>query len=186
MVCHRCITAVEKTLDSLNIPYSSVHLGTAVIHTELTLQEREKLSHSLYEIGFELLTDEKEQLIETLKTLIICYIHHRDNELGNTNLSDYLANQTGKEYSTLSKIFSRNQGITLEKYVILQKVEKTKELITYNELNISEIAYKLGYSSVSHLSSQFKQITGLSPTQFKKTNKVDRNHLDKVGKTPPL
>jgi AraC-like DNA-binding protein len=177
MVCKRCILAVEQTLKELNIPYRSVHLGTAIVSLPKAEIDMKTLGEKLYEIGFELLTDKREQLTEQIKTLVIDYIHYQD--IRKKNLSEFLSEKTGKDYSFLSKTFSRNEGITIERYVILQKVEKIKELLTYGEMNISEIAYSLDYSSVQHLSAQFKKITGMTPTQFKKSG-AKRSFLDEI------
>ncbi len=177
MVCKRCILAVEQTLKELNIPYHSVHLGTAIVGLPKEKIDMKLLGEKLYEIGFELLTDQREQLVEHIKILVIDYIHHRG--VRKKKISEYLTEHLHKDYSTLSKVFSNSEGITIEKYVILQKVEKIKELLTYNELSIKEIADRLDYSSVQHLSAQFKKITGLTPTQFKKSRRP-RLFIDQI------
>ena len=178
MVCPRCILAVEQTLEEMQIPYQSVHLGTAIVNLPAEKIDFDELGNRLYQIGFELLKDKNEQLIEQIKTLIIDYIHYQGKH--SQNISEFLTGHTGKDYSFLSKSFSKKENITIEKYVILQKVEKIKELLTYDELSISEISYQLEYSSVQHLSAQFKKITGLTPSQFKKEKKLHRRFLDDV------
>ena len=170
--------AVEQTLEEMKIPYQSVHLGTAIVRLPADKIDMDELGNRLYQKGFELLKDKNEQLVEEIKTLIIDYIHYQGKH--KQNISAYLTTHIGKDYSFLSKTFSKHENITIEKYVILQKVEKIKELLTYDELSISEISYLLDYSSVQHLSAQFKKITGLTPSQFKKGKVAARRSLDDV------
>ncbi len=178
MVCPRCIRAVEQTLTEMQIPYRSVSLGTAIVEVSKTELNWKLLSNKLYQSGFELLIDKNDRLVEQIKTVIIDFIHHQN--IPRQNISKYIGRQMGKDYSALSKIFSEKEGIGIEKYVILQKVEKIKELLTYDELTVSEIAYRLGYSSVPHLSAQFKKITGISPSQFKKNKNLRRRFIDQI------
>ncbi|NOR86918.1 MAG: helix-turn-helix domain-containing protein [Bacteroidales bacterium] len=180
MVCPRCITAVKQTLSKLNIPYKEVELGQAILSTDSEKIDYELLNKELQLIGFELIEDKILKLIEKVKTLIVDYIHHFEGPDLKTNFSDYLKKETGIDYSYISKKFSETERITIEKYIILQKIEKVKELISYGELNFSEIAFKTNYSSVAHLSKQFKKMEGLTLSAYKKLDRKDRNNLDNV------
>ncbi|HSD13172.1 MAG TPA: AraC family transcriptional regulator [Flavobacterium sp.] len=177
MVCHRCILAVETILDNLNLNFKGVILGEIEFQDPLDGVNKAKLSHELQSVGFELIDDKKNQLIERIKSSIITHIHH-DKELIKINLSDFLASELGYEYNYLSNLFSEVEGTTIEKYVILQKIEKVKELIVYDELSLKEIASQLGYSSVAYLSNQFKKVTGLTPSHFKSIGLQKRVPLD--------
>ena len=165
MVCPRCVTAVEQTLAKLNISFTEVKLGMAKI--ENSQVDYLILNRELKTIGFELIKDKNLNLVERIKTLIIDYIYHFENNDLNINFSNYIAKKVGDDYSYISNVFSKTEDITIEKYIILQKIEKVKELITYDELNFSEIAFKINYSSISHLSKQFKKITGITLSQYK-------------------
>lgn len=178
MVCDRCIAAVKQTLTKLDIPFSKVVLGSADIEKEGV--DLEHLAKELETIGFELIQDKNIQIVENVKALIVNYIHYNKSESLKINFSEYLSTQVGKEYSFISKKFSEIEKTTIEKFIILQKIEKVKELISYNELNFSEIAFQLNYSSVAHLSKQFKNITGKTLSDYKKTVKKERKALDKV------
>ena len=138
------------------------------------------IKNVLKENGFEVIDDRKSQLIDNIKTLIIEKIHHAKGSFEPINSSDYIAREIGSDYSYLSNLFSSVEGITIEKYIINQKIEKVKELLVYNELSLSEISCQLGYSSVQHLSSQFKKVTGLTPTHFKKLGGNKRKSIDEV------
>lgn len=177
MVCHRCIMAVQTILNSLEFNYRNVTLGEIDLENTITDFERNILSQKLQEIGFEMIDDKKRQLIERIKNYIIQFIHH-DKEMLKINLSDFLATELGYEYNYLSNLFSEVEGTTIEKYVIIQKIEKVKELIVYDELSLKEIAYQMGYSSVAYLSNQFKKITGLTPSHFKTIGQQKRVPLD--------
>ena len=179
MVCNRCILAVEDVLDKQQIAFEKVELGKAYLKTDITNTDLQKLSKDLLNIGFEILQDEKSRLLEQIKNEIVRLVHYQDGEL-QINLSDHLSEKFGKDYSTLSGVFSKETGITLEKYLILQKIERAKELLAYNEMNISEISYLLGYSSVAHFSAQFKKITGYTPSQFRKLERQERRSLDGI------
>jgi AraC-like DNA-binding protein len=180
MVCPRCVTAVEQTLTGLNIPYAHVELGVANLDKKLTQDELKKLDEELKKIGFELIQDKNYQLIEKVKTIIVDHIHHHKAQELKINYSEYLSQKTGKEYSGLSKLFSDIENTTIEKYIILQKIEKVKELISYGELNFSQIAFETNYSSVAHLSKQFKKITGHTLSDYKKLGENQRTTIDKV------
>lgn len=177
MVCARCELAVETIFSQLEIPVKSVQLGE--VETELNLNKNElsKLNSELQKIGFEILESASQKQIEATKKFIIQKISELDIA-EDFILSEFIAGKTNRDYSAVSKLFSQNEGITLEQFFILQKIEKAKELLAYNESTLSEIAVKLGYKSVQHLSSQFKNITGFTPTQFKKLNENRRQPLD--------
>ena len=177
MVCPRCIDTVEHIFADLELDISSIALGEVITQNEISKDQKETLNKKLYERGFELLEDNKSKLIGKIKTLIINYIHYPEESI-HINFSTYLSDQLHQEYSYLSRLFSYVEGITIEKFMVSQKIEKVKELFFYDELTLSEIAFKMDYSSVAYLSSQFKKETGLTPTQFKKQRKPGHNHLD--------
>ena len=180
MVCARCVKVVKDELTKLEINPVSVKLGEVIIKEELNSDKIEALRKSLNVNGFELIDDKKGQIIDKIKTELIDIVHHKKELPRNLNLSDYLSREIGYDYSYLSNLFSTVVGTTIEKYLILQKIEKVKELIVYDELNLNEIAFELGYSSVQHLSQQFKKVTGLTPSFFKKMKDKKRNPLDKI------
>ncbi|WP_257670039.1 helix-turn-helix domain-containing protein [Parapedobacter tibetensis] len=178
MVCPRCIQAVSQAFVAMDITPLDVRLGEAVLTEPLTNGQRMDLQERLNVIGFELLDDQQQQLVERIKAIIIHHVHQlEDNHFVFT---DVLQKELNKEYSQLSKLFSEKEGITIEQYVILQRMEKVKELLSYNELTLSEIAYRLGYSSVAYLSAQFKKVTGLTPSLFKKLGINLRKPLDQL------
>jgi AraC-like DNA-binding protein len=170
---------VEQELERLNIGKKKVSLGEVETEEDLSNEQVQQLEKRLASLGFELLDDAKKQLIEKIKNLIIQRIHHSDEDDPH-NFSNILAKALHKDYSYLSSLFSQVEGITIEKYIINQKIEKVKELIIYDELSLSEIAYQLGYSSVAHLSTQFKKVTGLTPTYFKQLGENKRKPIDKI------
>lgn len=180
MVCPRCITAVAGVINAMGISPIAVKLGEVTLAKELTPSQIELLAKRLEQAGFELLTDNKLQLAEKIKAIIVNHIHH--NSGAHIVFSEVLASELHKEYSQLSKLFSATQGITIEQFIILQKTEKVKELLLYNQLNLSEIANSMGYSSVAHLSAQFKKTTGYTPTQFRLQGNSLRKPLDDVTK----
>jgi len=171
--------AVKSELDKLGIEPNDVQLGEVTLEKELTTQEKEKFSKALVSLGLELIEDKKSRLIEQIKNTIIDLVHHQDNET-KTNLSDVLSEKLHHDYNYLSNLFSEVEGTTIEKYFIAQKIEKVKELLVYDELSLSEIAFRLNYSSVAYLSNQFKKVTGLSPSHFKKIREKRRKPLDEV------
>src|SRR2546428_2818120 len=160
MVCPRCITAVENLLANLEVKPVYVKLGEVLLNEPMNTRQLQEFKSNLQQLGFELLDDNRKQQIEKIKSIIINHIHHLEDD--KFIFSDILAKELNREYSQLSKLFSETEGITIEQYIIHQKIEKVKELLAYNEMNLSEIAFKLGYSSVAHLSSQFKKVTGLT------------------------
>ncbi len=181
MVCDRCILVVKQIFNKVEINPISITLGKVQIAEQLNDEALQLLDSNLTENGFERIDDKKSKLLEQIKTTVIEAIHHHDQFDININWSHYLADKLNQEYHYLSNLFSTVIGITLEQYIIKQKIEKVKEYLFYDELSIKEISYKLGYSSVAHLSSQFKKITGFTPTAFKKMReKQDRKPLDNI------
>lgn len=179
MVCHRCILAVQDILNKLAIPYAKVELGIIYLTRPINETQLQALHNELTAIGFYLLNDRRQQIIEQIKTWVIQYIRD-DNPLAKETLSEFLSDKIGADYSFLSKLFSETMGITIERYTILQRIERTKELLIDGELSLSQIADQLHYSSVSHLSTQFKNITGLTPTVFKQLNGKGRISIDQI------
>jgi len=179
MVCPRCIEAVQNVFQQLTIPVENITLGEATILEPLTDHTTALLKETLVNKGFDLLEDKKAKIVEKVKTLIINLIQNSETN-NHLKLSDYLSEKIGYDYSHISTIFAAHQDITIEKYVILQKIERAKELLTYNELTLSEIAYKLHYSSPAALSAQFKDITGITPTAFKKLMDPGRKSIDQL------
>lgn len=180
MVCDRCIMAVRQELDKTDIEYKNIQLGEVELSKPLEEDQKEKLSESLNSLGFELLDDRKSALIAQIKSTIIKMVHANELVESNKKLSVILSEKLGMDYHYISSLFSSIEGVTIEKYVILQRIERAKELLIYDELNLNEIADALGYSSVQHLSLQFKKITGLTPTYFKQMKEKNRKPLDKI------
>jgi AraC-like DNA-binding protein len=180
MVCNRCILVVQQELEKLDIPYAKIDLGDVEMEKAPAPEKLEVLGKQLHALGFELLDDKKTTLVEKLKTTVIRLIHGNENETLNTKLSVYLQEALQVDYHYLSTLFSSTEGLTIEKYVILQRIERVKELLQYDEMNLSEIADSLGYSSVQHLSQQFKKVTGLTPTSYRQLKENNRKPLDKV------
>ena len=179
MVCDRCILVVKSVLAKLNIEPLSVELGEITLKTELSKDTKNKLIESLRLLGFDTIKDKKERLIEDVKSLIIELVHHNNSQL-KENLSDYISNKIHCDYNYTSNLFSDIEGTTIEHYFIAQKIERVKELLVYDELTLSEIAFQLNYSSVAYLSNQFKRVTGLTPSHFKSKKENNRTPLDKV------
>jgi len=180
MVCDRCKMVVRQELDLLQLPYKNVDLGQVELTTEPGKEQLEVLREHLQKQGFELLDDKKTKTVERIKTEIVSLIHGKDAEEFNLKLSAMLEEKIGVDYHYLSSLFSSVEGITIEKYAILQRIEKVKELLMYDEKSLSEIAYEMGYSSVQHLSQQFKKVTGLTPSHFKNLKENKRKPLDKI------
>lgn len=179
MVCNRCIMVVQTELEKLGLHPTYMELGEVILEKELGIEQKANLEKTLVELGFELIDDKKNRLIENIKKIIIELVQKQNSDL-KTNLSDYLSNKLHHDYNYISNLFSEVEGTTIEKYFIAQKIEKVKELLVYDELSLSEIAYKLNYSSVAHLSNQFKKVTGLTPTYFKNIKEIKRKPLDEV------
>ncbi|HEY9115841.1 MAG TPA: AraC family transcriptional regulator [Bacteroidales bacterium] len=181
MVCNRCIKVVTEELTNLGFRIKSIELGKVELAWAVEEKELEIIKNNLEENGFELLSDRTSKLVSKIKTEILKVVHHGEKVPENMKLSEYLSQKVGHDYSYLSNLFSSTEGLTIEKYLILQKIEKVKELLVYNELSLNEIAFQLDYSSVQYLSNQFKKITGLTPTHYKKIQKTKRISLDKVA-----
>ena len=179
MVCNRCKMVVKAALEKLEITPLNVELGEVTIEEDLDASKKEQLELALKELGFELIDDKKSRYIEKIKSLIIELIYEQGNNL-KINLSDYLSQNVYHDYFYLSNLFSEIEGTTIEKYFIAQKIERVKELLAYKELSLGEIAFQLNYSSVAHLSNQFKKITGVSPSHFKNNRFEGRKSLDEV------
>ncbi len=180
MVCPRCIIVVQQILDDLKIYYRQINLGEVELAEELEDKTREELSRKLSGVGFSLIDDRKSRLIDQIKVLVINQIHHPS---GKTQIkwATLISENLHYDYKYLSSLFSSVEGITLEQYIIKQKIERIKELMIYDELTLSQIAYQLNYSSVAHLSGQFKKITGMSPSEFKGAIAQSRKGLDEIG-----
>jgi len=179
MVCNRCIMVVKNVFENLGYPPVHIALGEVVTSNPMDTENMEKLKKQLLDYGFELIDDTKSRIIERIKNTIVSLIHHNTVDL-KVNYSQYIESQLNKDYSYLSSLFSEVEGTTIEKYIIHQKIEKVKELLVYDELTLSEIAYKMGYGSVAYLSSQFKKVTGLTPSHFKQVKENKRKPLDEV------
>lgn len=180
MVTRRCQAAVKEVLKDLGLHYIIVDLGEVDIMEDLSEEQREQVRAGLQKSGLELLDDKKTILIEKVKSIIIDMVHN-SNEPIKTNFSDYISQKLNYDYTYLANLFSEVQGTTIQQFVIFHKVERIKELIMYDELNITEIAFMMNYSSVAHLSNQFKKITGLSPSQFRNFKSRKRNPIEDVG-----
>jgi len=179
MVCERCITAVSNIFNDVDIDIKSISLGEAETTSEVSEEKLLQLEKLLEATGFERIKDSYRQMVEKIKNLIITKISELDID-EDFLLSEFLSNTLHKDYSVLSKTFSQNENITLEQFFILQKIEKVKELLLYNEFTLTEIAGKIGYKSVQHLSSQFRNSTGFTPTEFKKLKVHNRKPLDQI------
>jgi len=180
MVCGRCIKSVTAVFTQSGVDPESVSLGVVVLKDKLDDQQRNIVKAGLASEGFELLDDQKAKLINEVKQNIIELVHYGELDEMNTNLSGYLAAKMHKDYHYLSSLFSSIENTTIEQYFILQKIEKVKEWLAYNEFTLSEMAFKLGYSSVAHLSAQFKKVTGFTPSQFKGLKDHSRKPLDGI------
>lgn len=177
MVCSRCKMVVKYELAKLGLTPIVVDLGEVEIMESDIEFIKEDLLKTLHSLGFDLIDDKKSKTIEKIKNLIIDLVQHKNNEI-TTNLSDYLVGNLYQDYSTLSNLFSEVETTTIEKYFINQKIEKVKELLIYNELTLSEIAFQLNYSSIAHLSHQFKKVTGFSPSFFKQLKDKKRRQIE--------
>lgn len=179
MVCNRCIAAVKQELEKLTSQHFSVSLGEVVLEAPLPEQQTTRFREALSGLGFELLDDQKQKQIEKIKNLLVAKVQSGELE-EHFVLSEYLSTALGKDYSNSSRVFSEVEGMTVEQYFILLKIEKVKEWLAYDELSLKEIAWKLGYSSTAHLSAQFKKMTGLTPSHFSATGHSGRKPLDKL------
>ena len=180
MVSNRCKIAVKEELKKMGLHFIVVELGEVEVMENINFEQRESLKAALQLSGLELMDDRRSVLIEKIKTVIIEMIHHTE-EVIKINFSYYLSEKLKLDYTYLANLFSEVQGTTIEQFIIAHKIERVKELIIYGELNITEIAWKMNYSSVAHLSNQFKKVTGLSPSHFKKLKDKRRNPIEDVG-----
>jgi AraC-like DNA-binding protein len=179
MVCIRCKMIVKDELSKLRLHYTRVELGEAEIMENITTEQRDKMKVAMQKWGLELMDDKKSMLIEKIKSVIIELIHYSDEQLKN-NFSAYLSEKLNYDYTYLSNLFSEVEGTTIEHFMITHKIERVKELLVYDEISLTEIAWKLHYSSVAHLSNQFKKITGLTPTYFKQFKQKRRSNLENL------
>jgi AraC-like DNA-binding protein len=179
MVSIRCKMLVKAELKKLGLHYKTVELGEAEIEEDISKEKWHELNAALKKSGIELMDDKKSILIEKIKKVIVELIHYSEEPL-DVKFSDYLSSKLNHDYTYMANLFSESQGITIEQFLIVHKIERVKELLVYDELNITEIAWKMHYSSVAHLSNQFKKITGLTPSFFKKIKNKKRNNLEDV------
>lgn len=182
MVCNRCIKVVQAELEQLGLQVEDIKLGEVVLASEIGPETLSAIKSRLEEDGFELLDDKRAQIVEKIKTVVIDLVRQIENEKPKVNFSQLIAERVGYDYNYLSTLFSSMESLTIEKYTILQRIERVKELLMYDEHTLSEIAYITGYSSVQHLSAQFKKLTGLTPRYFKQIKEDKRKGLDQVIK----
>lgn len=181
MVCHRCVLSVQQILNELKIPYTEINIGEIHLSAEISPQQKLNLTERLQAIGFELIDNHQTALLEKIKQLIILKARNEISEKEKKwKLSQYITQYVPNEYTYLSSLFSEIESRTIENYFIEQRIEKVKELLAYDQLSLSEIAFQMDYSSVAHLSAQFKKITGLTPTHFKSIGENKRKSIDKV------
>lgn len=179
MVSNRCKMMVKESLKKLGLHFIVVDLGVVEIMENLSTEQRKVLKEDLIDAGLELMDDKRAMLIEKIKNVIIEMVHYSD-ELPKTNFSDFISQKLDHDYTYLANLFSEVQGTTIEQFIILHKTERIKELIIYGEMNITEIANKMNYSSVAHLSTQFKKVTGLSPSHFKQLKDKRRSPIEEI------
>jgi len=179
MVCTRCKMVVRSELEKLGLHPVSVDLGEVDINEELEGFQRQDIHTALQKFGFALLDDKKSVVIERVKNLIVDLVQNKNNQL-KTNLSDYLSRELNHDYSYITNLFTQVEGTTIEQYFIAQKIERVKELLVYDEMSLSEIAFQLNYSSVAHLSTQFKKVTGLTPSHYKQLKEKRRRPLEEL------
>ena len=177
MVSQRCKILVKQELDHLGITKVKVELGMVDIHEDVSVDQLKKLTANLKLSGLEVIENKRDILVERIKNVIVEMIHFSD-ELPKTNYSDFIAEKLDYDYTYLSNVFSEEKGITIQQFIILNKIEKVKELLLYGELNLTEISYRLHYSSISHLSNQFKKVTGMSPSHFEKMRSKRKSNLE--------
>lgn len=180
MVSNRCKIAVKDALKKLKLHFVVVDLGEVDIMENINEEQRAQLKLELYNSGLELMDDKRAMLIEKIKNVIIEMVHYSEEAI-KVNFSDYLSEKLNHDYTYLANLFSEVQGTTIEQFIIIHKIERIKELINYGELNITEIAWKMNYSSVAHLSNQFKKVTGLSPSHFKQLKDKRRSPIEEIG-----
>lgn len=181
MVSNRCKMAVKQELQKLGLHFVVVDLGEVEVMEDLTSEQRTKLNDGLLNSGLELMDDKRAMLIEKIVNVITEMIHFTD-ESPKVNYSDYLSEKLGYDYTYMSNVFSEVKGITIQQFIIVNKIERVKEYLIYDELNLTEISYKLHYSSVAHLSNQFKKVTGLTPTKYKQLKDKKRSPIEEIGR----
>ena len=179
MVCIRCKMVVKEELKKLGLHYTTVEQGEVEIMEDISVEQRDQVKVALLKSGLELMDDKKSILIQKIKNVIVELIHYSEEPLS-VNFSDYLSEKLNHNYTYLANLFSEVQGTTIEQFIIAHKIERVKELLVYNELNLTEIAYLMHYSSVAHLSAQFKKVTGLTPTHFKQLRNKRLNMLENL------
>ena len=179
MVSARCKMAVKEELKKLGLHFMVVDLGEVDIMENISTEQREQINATLLQSGLELMDDKRAVLIEKIQNVITEMIHHSD-EVPKVNYSDYISEKLGYDYTYLANVFSEVKGITLQQFIIVHKIERVKELLLYDELNLTEISYKMHYSSVAHLSSQFKKVTGLSPSYYKQLKQKRSGNLENM------
>lgn len=179
MVSDRCKTLVKTELEKLGFHYILVDLGEAEITENLSTEQLKQLNDELVKSGLSLISDHKSILIEQIKNTVIELVHYTDEQI-KINFSDYLSEKLNYDYTYLANLFSENQGVSIERYLLTHRIEKVKELLVYDEMNITEIAYKLHFSSTAHLSNQFKKMTGLTPSDYKHLKRNRRTPLENV------
>jgi AraC-like DNA-binding protein len=182
MISNRCKLAVKEELKKLGLHFVVVDLGEIEIMEEMTPEQHQQLQRGLISAGLELMDDKRSVLIERIANVITEMIHH-SAELPKVNYSDYISEKLNYDYTYLSNLFSEVKGITIQQFIIIHKIEKVKELLLYDELNLTEISYKMHYSSVAHLSNQFKKITGLTPSHYKQLKDKRRKSIEEIGNT---
>jgi AraC-like DNA-binding protein len=180
MVCPRCIKVVRTILEKEGLPVQEVQLGKAVLTAAPGAAQLQSITAALEQEGLPLVDDKKQQLVEAIKNIIVTTIHHTPLYELQENFSTLLSSRLYKDYHYLSSLFSEVEQLTIEQYIIQQKIEKVKELLAYDELNLNEIAFQLGYSSAAHLSAQFKKVTGYTPSRFKQLKEQQRRPLDAI------
>jgi AraC-like DNA-binding protein len=179
MVCIRCKMVVKEELKKLGLHYTSVELGEVEVLENISVEQHDTFKRALLKSGLELMDDKKSVLIQRIKNVIIELVHYSEEPLA-INFSEFLSQKLNHDYTYLANLFSEVQGTTIEKFLIAHKIEKVKELLVYDELNLTEIAYQMHYSSVAHLSAQFKKVTGLTPSHFKQLRNKRRSMLDNM------
>jgi YesN/AraC family two-component response regulator len=180
MVSNRCISEVSAILEDMGIPYQTIELGEVLFEQDLSMIQELDFQYKLKQAGLDLISDAKMLLSERIKLVIIQMIHYSEDHI-KTNFSVYLSEKTNLNYTYLSNVFRTENKMTIQQFIIIHKIERIKELLLYGEMNLSEISYKMHYSSIAHLSNQFKKITGLSPSEYRQLDVIHRIPLEEIG-----